>query len=294
MASVTEPPTLRSIPPSAGGTTSLRRSYSCYNCNYSFHIVPTADTSSTSPSSFRCPRCHHRHLLPHYTISPDPALPVSSFLSTPTNYPPDISSFEYQTSDESEESDYDYDYDEDYDSDNSVLSLTVPISHSAPPALQSFVDSLPVKKFPPNSTPPAQSCSICMEVFDVNSDASGTINELPCQHLFHRDCIVEWLKRSSTCPLCRHKLPSDSSPEEGIDRGQTNELGVEYNAVLVVDSTPVREPTLSRASGGGSLHSNGGVSGSERRGSTANGGQLSALELDAMRDEDGDTLMTDA
>ncbi|XP_057776702.1 E3 ubiquitin-protein ligase RING1-like [Salvia miltiorrhiza] len=280
----TEPPTLRSIP--SFGVSSLRRSYSCYNCNYSFHITPTTNTSLAPPSSFRCPRCHHRHLIPHHTISLSP--PSSALPTRDNDYSPAITSFEYQTSDDS-------DSDDDDDSDNSLLSFTFPNSHQFTPALTSFVDSLPLVKFPPNSTLSAQSCPICIEDFEVNSDTSGAVNELPCKHYFHKDCIVQWLQRSSTCPLCRHKLPSNRSPEKGINRG-TTESEAGYDAILVVDFASVREPALSSTSGSGdgSLDSNVAVSGSDRRVLSAYGGELSGWELDAMHDEDGDTLMMDA
>uniref|UniRef100_A0A3Q7EBZ4 Uncharacterized protein n=1 Tax=Solanum lycopersicum TaxID=4081 RepID=A0A3Q7EBZ4_SOLLC len=41
------------------------RSHRCYNCNNAFHITTTSSVSS----SFRCPHCFHRHLLPNYTIA---------------------------------------------------------------------------------------------------------------------------------------------------------------------------------------------------------------------------------
>lgn len=85
--------------------------------------------------------------------------------------------------------------------------------------------------------------------------------------------------------MCRHKLPSNPSPEKG-----TTESEVGYDAILVVDFAAVRDPALSR-SGDGSLDS---TSGPDRRVLSAYGGELSGWELDAMRDEDGDTLMIDA
>ncbi|KAL0418558.1 UNVERIFIED_CONTAM: E3 ubiquitin-protein ligase [Sesamum radiatum] len=298
-STMAEPPTLRSIPSiggasssSIGGAASNRRSYSCYNCNFSFHITPTASTSASSPSSFRCPRCHHRHLIPHHTVSPPPPPPPPSTL-TPQNsdYGTGSSIFAY-TSDES-------DSDEDYDSDNSLLSFTTPNFQPSTPALKSFVGSLPIKTFAPNSTPSLPSCSICMEDFEINPGSSLTVNELPCEHYFHKDCIVEWLKRSNTCPLCRYKFPVDPNPGEGIDPGE-NQWEVEYDAVLVVDLAPIREPTVisvngeSRVNGEESLSASAAASGSDRQVSSSNDGEISGWDFDAMHDEDGDTLMVDA
>lgn len=40
-------------------------------------------------------------------------------------------------------------------------------------------------------------CTICLETLDEE-----TIS-LPCNHLFHKSCIIPWLENKSTCPLCR-------------------------------------------------------------------------------------------
>lgn len=44
-----------------------------------------------------------------------------------------------------------------------------------------------------------QSCSICMEKFKRGEEYIF----LPCEHIFHKDCITESFKHDSRCPICR-------------------------------------------------------------------------------------------
>jgi len=45
----------------------------------------------------------------------------------------------------------------------------------------------------------AKNCTICLEDFKIKDK----LIYLPCFHLFHKDCIVNWVKSNSTCPLCK-------------------------------------------------------------------------------------------
>lgn len=45
-------------------------------------------------------------------------------------------------------------------------------------------------------------CSVCYN--DINEDEE--INQLPCQHCYHVDCIKEWLRQERTCPLCKQEI----------------------------------------------------------------------------------------
>jgi hypothetical protein len=43
-------------------------------------------------------------------------------------------------------------------------------------------------------------CSICLE---SNKNDENVSEKLICGHLYHKDCISQWLKNNTTCPLCR-------------------------------------------------------------------------------------------
>lgn len=43
-------------------------------------------------------------------------------------------------------------------------------------------------------------CAICQETYEDTSE----IKILPCEHIFHKECVQEWLQKyQHKCPLCR-------------------------------------------------------------------------------------------
>ena len=42
-------------------------------------------------------------------------------------------------------------------------------------------------------------CSLCLENFIPLS----IVTDLTCSHLFHHNCLVQWIVRRNSCPLCR-------------------------------------------------------------------------------------------
>ncbi|GLT29872.1 hypothetical protein SLA2020_047090 [Shorea laevis] len=54
--------------------------------------------------------------------------------------------------------------------------------------------------FVPNGGADMGVCAVCLE--DMSGGATELI-EMPCRHYFHQSCILAWLVKKLSCPLCR-------------------------------------------------------------------------------------------
>lgn len=45
-------------------------------------------------------------------------------------------------------------------------------------------------------------CCICLAKYAHNDE----LRELPCTHLFHKECVDKWLKINALCPLCKNEV----------------------------------------------------------------------------------------
>jgi Ring finger domain len=49
-------------------------------------------------------------------------------------------------------------------------------------------------------------CVICYNAIDVHNRRGYML--APCDHIFHKDCLVQWMDVKMECPICRTELPS--------------------------------------------------------------------------------------
>jgi hypothetical protein len=58
-------------------------------------------------------------------------------------------------------------------------------------------------------------CAICLEDYKQGDEICWSHNL--CAHVFHQECIVEWLVRHDGCPICRRDFLS----HEDLDSEET-------------------------------------------------------------------------
>ena len=53
---------------------------------------------------------------------------------------------------------------------------------------------------------PSFDCVICYNEIDIRNCAGYML--APCDHLFHKECLVQWMEVKMECPICRKALPT--------------------------------------------------------------------------------------
>jgi len=56
-------------------------------------------------------------------------------------------------------------------------------------------------------------CPICFDEFEENIE----VIKLPCNHIYHKDCITQWFSRSLSCPNCRIDLNNNNKKFTGVN-----------------------------------------------------------------------------
>lgn len=82
-----------------------------------------------------------------------------------------------------------------------------------PPASVKAIKQLPTIRVAPEDLvdPNNRECCVCLD----DNELDDKVTRLPCAHIFHTCCIIDWLSNHScTCPVCRYELPTDDPQYE--------------------------------------------------------------------------------
>ena len=63
-------------------------------------------------------------------------------------------------------------------------------------------EKLPEVKYDKDKYSENYQCIICMEEFKIKEK----VKLLPCGHIFHKNCIKEWLLKQKSCPFCKSEI----------------------------------------------------------------------------------------
>ncbi|KAI3856498.1 hypothetical protein MKW92_047950 [Papaver armeniacum] len=94
----------------------------------------------------------------------------------------------------------------------------------APPASKEVVANLPTIIVTEESLKRlgiGTECAVCSENLVINDK----MQELPCKHLFHPLCLMPWLDKHNSCPVCRHELPTDNQEYESWKESEAEKVG---------------------------------------------------------------------
>lgn len=85
-----------------------------------------------------------------------------------------------------------------------LLNLHPESERLPPPASKEFVKNLKSRAV----TIHDEKCPICLAP-NENLTGNEKFITLPCKHEFHETCILPWLEKTNSCPLCRAELKTD-------------------------------------------------------------------------------------
>ncbi|KAG4152874.1 hypothetical protein ERO13_D04G148600v2 [Gossypium hirsutum] len=102
------------------------------------------------------------------------------------------------------------------------LAENDPNRYGTPPASKSAIEALPSVNITKNNlNSEFNQCAVCMDDFEEGTEAK----QMPCKHLYHKDCLLPWLELHNSCPVCRHELPTDDPDYERRVRGAQGTSG---------------------------------------------------------------------
>ncbi|GER38432.1 RING/U-box superfamily protein [Striga asiatica] len=102
------------------------------------------------------------------------------------------------------------------------LAENDPNRYGTPPASKTAVKGLPdISITQEMLASDSSQCAVCKDSFGLKEVAK----QMPCKHIYHKDCILPWLELHNSCPVCRYELPTDDPDYESRRTGQNSGNG---------------------------------------------------------------------
>merc|ERR1719242_1006859 len=103
-----------------------------------------------------------------------------------------------------------------------ISQLSDPNRHGPPPVAKDVLAKLPLITVTESmiiDDEAVTECAVCKDSFV----AQEKVIELPCKHLYHKECIMPWLEMHNTCPVCRYEMKTDNEWYENLREARDEE-----------------------------------------------------------------------
>ncbi|KAJ1614243.1 ring domain-containing protein [Cryptosporidium canis] len=92
----------------------------------------------------------------------------------------------------------------------------------SPPASVQVVEQLPRETVSEENISRIKThgpCVVCQDEYNIGDEVMGLSKDKDvCHHIFHANCLLPWLNRHNSCPVCRFELPTDDEYYESRRR----------------------------------------------------------------------------
>ncbi|KAL7269866.1 hypothetical protein RUND412_007450 [Rhizina undulata] len=91
--------------------------------------------------------------------------------------------------------------------------------NAPPPAQRETIDSLPKIKVTEAMARDGGECAVCKEELLIEEEVA----QLPCNHVYHFECVSKWLEVHDTCPICRKPCTPDEQGRQSSSRQSSSQ-----------------------------------------------------------------------
>jgi hypothetical protein len=114
-----------------------------------------------------------------------------------------------------------------------------------PPASAETIKNLKIITTMKEHVDKHKECAVCKVEYTEGEE----VILLPCDHLFHSECIKTWLQMHNTCPICRYEFPTDDKDYERLRQSRRNNGSTNTNNNSNSNSTSQAPPSTSPGTG---------------------------------------------
>ncbi|XP_034484754.1 E3 ubiquitin-protein ligase RNF181 homolog [Drosophila innubila] len=101
-----------------------------------------------------------------------------------------------------------------------------------PEASKRVIEELPIHEITAEEINPDFECAVCKQPAEIGDK----FKVLPCKHEFHEECILLWLKKANSCPICRYIFETDDEVYEELRRFRQDESNRRDRQSALMDS----------------------------------------------------------